>query len=526
MLTKNTVVLVVEDIEVMRKITADQVIQYGPQKVLQASNGKEALQVLQNNRVDLIVSDWNMPLMDGLELLRRVRQNPHWQRIPFVMVTSESEGTKVKLAVHYGVSEIVVKPFTPAILRSRLIRAVRNPVRVPLQLSEQQPLAAEPEQASEDAAQGSIDSKDGSLLIVDDTPDTLLHLSTLLKDKYRVRLANNGQKALAICRSDDQPDLVLLDIMMPEISGYDVLNKLRQSPVTENIPVILVTAVHGLDAEIKGTELGAIEYITKPVDPVLLLSKVRNFMHHVRRLHRLQDSYDFMVSAAVARDSAEQLMRHDIKAPLSAILALAEQINSKAGHRDSIADLAKNVETTTRQVLSLVARSVDLYKIEMGLFEYQAKAVDLVKVLKLVIDNCKSVYQVKQLTCNLYWDANAISRKQLMVSAEDTLLYAVSSNLIKNAFEAARERTAVQVSLSLAQNNTLVKCSIRNDGMVPTNIRHCFFDKYVTSGKRLGSGLGTYSAKLMVEVMGGKIAMQCDDQEQTTTVDFSLPVVS
>jgi putative two-component system response regulator len=113
-----------------------------------------------------------------------------------------------------------------------------------------------------------------TILIVDDTPDNITLLHGLLKDKYKIKAANNGIKALAIACSATPPDLILLDIMMPGISGYEVCKQLKTSPVTQNIPIIFLTAMTDTQAETKGLQIGAADFISKPVNPLVVLARV------------------------------------------------------------------------------------------------------------------------------------------------------------------------------------------------------------------------------------------------------------
>ena len=117
-----------------------------------------------------------------------------------------------------------------------------------------------------------------TILIVDDTPENLMILSEILKPFYKVKVANSGIKALNLIASGDIPDLLLLDIMMPEISGYDVCKKLKSDPLTRNIPIIFVTALTDCEDEAEGLGLGAVDYITKPVHASIVLARVKTQM--------------------------------------------------------------------------------------------------------------------------------------------------------------------------------------------------------------------------------------------------------
>lgn len=113
-----------------------------------------------------------------------------------------------------------------------------------------------------------------TILVVDDTPDNLTLMSGLLKDNYRVKIANNGARALKIAESDTPPDLILLDIMMPEMDGYEVCRRLKADVKTRDIPVIFLTAKTEVVDETHGFELGASDYITKPISPPIVLARV------------------------------------------------------------------------------------------------------------------------------------------------------------------------------------------------------------------------------------------------------------
>jgi putative two-component system response regulator len=117
-----------------------------------------------------------------------------------------------------------------------------------------------------------------TILVVDDTPDNLSLMSNLLKDKYQVRIANGGEKALKIAASALPPDLILLDIMMPGMDGYEVCKRLKHDPKTSTIPVIFLTAKAEVMDEQKGLELGAVDYITKPISPPIVEARVRTHL--------------------------------------------------------------------------------------------------------------------------------------------------------------------------------------------------------------------------------------------------------
>lgn len=129
------------------------------------------------------------------------------------------------------------------------------------------------------------------ILIVDDVPANIKILNELLRDEYHISMATNGPDALDLAKSDDRPDMILLDIMMPGMGGYEVCRRLKENKSTRNIPILFVTAMSDVDDESKGLDLGAVDYITKPISPTIVKKRVRNHM----QLHLHQESLEELV---------------------------------------------------------------------------------------------------------------------------------------------------------------------------------------------------------------------------------------
>jgi len=131
-----------------------------------------------------------------------------------------------------------------------------------------------------------------TILVVDDTPDNLTLISGLLKDIYKVKVANSGERALKIAGSDSPPDLVLLDIMMPEMDGYEVLQRMKADENSRDIPVVFLTAQSDVEDKVKGLDLGAVDYISKPFQAEEVIARVATHLT-IRRLHlELQEKHD------------------------------------------------------------------------------------------------------------------------------------------------------------------------------------------------------------------------------------------
>jgi CheY-like chemotaxis protein/class 3 adenylate cyclase len=152
-----------------------------------------------------------------------------------------------------------------------------------------------------------------TVLVVDDTPDNLTLMSGLLKDQYRVKVANGGERALKIAGSDSPPDLILLDIMMPEVDGYEVCRRLKENPETRDIPIIFLTAKSEVEDEARGLALGAVDYITKPISPPIVLARVKTHLELKQAADFLRDQNAYL-EAEVRRRTEEAKAAERIRA--------------------------------------------------------------------------------------------------------------------------------------------------------------------------------------------------------------------
>ena len=140
-----------------------------------------------------------------------------------------------------------------------------------------------------DADHGAGRTTRQTILVADDTPENIDLLSALLRQEYRVKVATSGEKALAIVNSTEPPDLILLDIMMPGMNGYDVCRRIKANPDRRGIPIIFVTAMTSIEDERLGLEVGAVDYITKPISPPIVAARVRTHLALYDQTRVLED---------------------------------------------------------------------------------------------------------------------------------------------------------------------------------------------------------------------------------------------
>lgn len=212
-----------------------------------------------------------------------------------------------------------------------------------------------------------------TVLIVDDTPENLTILNKLLKDQYKVKVANNGVKALEIVFSQGElPDLVLLDIMMPDMDGYEVCRRLKENEKAREIPVIFLTAKSQVADEQKGLKLGAVDYITKPISPPILLERVKNHLALKQAKDYLKKENELLEEKVKQRTEQLSKMQDVI---MVAMGALAETRDPETGnhiHRtqhyvgvlaEQLSDHPRFKELLTPENITLITKSAPLHDI-------------------------------------------------------------------------------------------------------------------------------------------------------------------
>jgi two-component system, sensor histidine kinase and response regulator len=350
-----------------------------------------------------------------------------------------------------------------------------------------------------------------TLLIVDDQPDNIQVLAGIMRLDYQILYATSGTEALLIAEKE-RPDLILLDIMMPGMDGYQVCEKLQAQPETEGIPVIFVTGLGQTQNEARGFDAGAVEYITKPFSPPIVQARVRNHL-------LLKQAHDTLIEKNRAleenmrlREEIESITQHDLKAPLNAIIGLPDVVLEADNLTPTQRKLIQQIQKTGYRMLEQINRSLDLYRMEQGLYELKPEAILLEPLLRNVRLELESLGEKLGVEVIIQGD------KGVAVMGEELLLLSLFANLIKNALEAAPGGSSVTVSGSAGEVEYCV--SIHNQGTVPDAIRDRFFEKLTTAGKSGGTGLGTYSARLITEIFGGKITMDSTEEGGTTVTVF------
>lgn len=273
------------------------------------TSGEKALDLAQREpRPNLILLDVKMPGMNGYSVLSELKTNPATAEIPVIFVTALAEAADEARGLKIGAADYITKPVNPDLLRMR----VRT--QLELQRYRQNPVMFGVVAHSES-------KHPYSLLVVDDVPANIYELLEALKDSYRIQVANSGAKALEIVHGSTPPDLILLDVLMPEMDGYEVCRRIKSTPEGKNIPVIFVTVADAVKEKLKGFELGAADYITKPFDIDEVRARIRTHLE-LTRLRRFLE---------------------DLVAQRTAMLQVSEEKYRILAHRDPLTGLPNRV---------------------------------------------------------------------------------------------------------------------------------------------------------------------------------------
>ena len=234
--------------------------------IVAATSGEKALEICRRQPPpDLILLDIKMPGMDGYSVLARLKSDPATAGIPVIFVTALAEATDEARGLTLGVADYIIKPVNADLLCLR--------IRTQLELAAYRKNHVIPN------GTGHLPPRMvPTLLVVDDVPENIHELIEVLKDDYRIMVANNGPKAISLVEGAITPDLILLDIVMPGMDGYEVCRRIKATAAGSRIPVIFVTVVDATEDKVKGFNIGAADYITKPFDIDEVRARIRTHL--------------------------------------------------------------------------------------------------------------------------------------------------------------------------------------------------------------------------------------------------------
>ena len=343
-----------------------------------------------------------------------------------------------------------------------------------------------------------------NVLVVDDITKNLQVVGTMLRNAgYAVTPATSGAEALKGIRVR-VPDLVLLDLMMPEMDGLEVCRRLKADPLTQSIPVIFLTASNEMEHLVKGFEVGAVDYVTKPFNAPELLARVRTHLELKQardvifrnglELRRLNDEKnEFMGIAA-----------HDLRSPLNAVKGYSEMVLEDPALGTENTELVQKIHEAAARMAEMVQNLLDANRIERGEMQLRLAPIDLAAGVAAVLETQRARAAAKQQSIQMLHEAGA-----LMVQADATVLTQVIENLVSNAVKYSPTGKNIYVRLSRSSEGT--RCEVQDEGPgLSAEDQKKLFGKFARltakpTGGEHSTGLGLSIVKKMVEAMNGKV---------------------
>jgi signal transduction histidine kinase len=250
---------------------------------------------------------------------------------------------------------------------------------------------------------------------------------------------------------------------------------------------------------VAGLRLGAVDYVSKPADPTILKARLSAHLTLSTVLKDLKRQNELLAENAHLREDVERMTQHDLKNPIAVALQGTYELREADLTEDQRA-CVDMIHAATNDALALINRTLDVYKMETGEYKPVLEPFDLAALLRRVARQVESTFAWKKLRF-----ACAGEVGDALALGEPILCYSMFANLLKNAAEAAPAGTTVSTELAPGYGNLHI--TVDNEGEVPASVRARFFEKYSTAGKAGGTGLGTYSVKLMAAVQGGDVTM-------------------
>ena len=379
----------------------------------------------------------------------------------------------------------------------------------------------------------------GNILIVDDTPENLQVLSATLLDRgYKVRGVINGKMAIRAARAGS-PELILLDIKMSEMDGYEVCRQLKTDPKTSEIPVIFISALDEVLDKVTAFQVGGVDFITKPFHVAEVLARIEHQLTIQRLKKQLLDRNTELQQEIIERKKAEEAaaaaslaksqfvanMSHELRTPLNAILGFTEVMSRDSFLGDENLENLRIINRSGQHLLELINDVLDLSKIEAGIIALDERSFDLYQLL----DTLEEMFQIKAETKNLQLKFFVQPNVPQYIKTDEKKLRVCLINLLGNAIKFTPDggriwlRVSVESKQEIAEseiypNSTsgepfLILFEVEDTGVgIAAAEIDTLFDAFVQTeaGRNAGdgTGLGLTITKKYVQIMGGDIGIK------------------
>jgi signal transduction histidine kinase len=345
-----------------------------------------------------------------------------------------------------------------------------------------------------------------SILIVDDMPANVLLLVRMLTERgYNPRPVLSGKLALQAARADP-PDLILLDINMPEMNGFEVCEQLKADVALKNIPVIFISALNETIDKVKAFRVGGVDYVTKPFQFEEVYARVQTHLH-VRHLETLRDDLTHMVI-------------HDLGNPLLVIFGLLDvlEFQESPNLSSSTREFVTLARLSAEELRNIISSVLDVSKIGAGELRLTCEPCDLGTLIRTVLSTTHLLPGNRTVTFDAQEDP-------ITVTADVGLLRRVLQNLISNAVSYTPSGGDVLITLEPSPSEVRVSVADRGPGIAPEYHQRIFekFGQVEDQRNRTGTGLGLTFCKLAIDALGGRIGVE-SEVGKGSTFWFTLPL--
>jgi signal transduction histidine kinase len=348
-------------------------------------------------------------------------------------------------------------------------------------------------------------TKKGTVLIADDEATIRTAIATLLdRDGFQIITAMDGPDAVQKACGGILPDVVVLDVMMPGMNGFDVCRHLKNHPRTASIPVLLLTRLSDREARIKGVESGANDFLTKPPDALDLMLRVRNALNNRRLYDQLQACKERIKTLEAVGNQSAEVIADCLRSPLSRFSALLEYLlnTPRIGLSEEDKDYLRQSHNGARQLRAMANNLLDIGRMEAGTMPINRSLTDLCLLADESARAAAARNPDRQVVANLPAEA-------VMAQCDSDLIQRVIDNLVQNAIQHTPHGTYVQVAI-LSEHEAAGIIVQDNGPGIPVEFHRQIFEKYgrfETGARRPGAGLGLAFCKMAVECHGGQIGL-------------------
>lgn len=366
--------------------------------------------------------------------------------------------------------------------------------------------------------------KDFKVLIVDDLSENLRVVGTLLDTSgISVSSALSGMDALDILQHDPEIDLILLDIFMPDMDGYEVCRRIKELPGKKDIPIIFLTAKTAMDDILKGFEVGAVDYVTKPFNHQELLSRVTTHLELKRSKDKIQEQNKELEESNNTKNKLFSVIAHDLKSPLGIFLSFFRLLRDNHSNipSEQLLEMIDQLSGHSRNIIDLLDNLLSWAQMRHGALEGTPEVIPL----KPLIEDSFAIYH--ELAVNKSLTFEFLVPEYITVFADKEMTLTVIRNLISNAIKFSYAGGIVKIQAKIENKKALI--SVVDSGVgIPEEIINKILNPneyYTSKGTKSekGSGLGLKLCKEFIEKNHGQICIERNDPKGTS-IYFTLPI--